>query len=182
MENVKTIYLTGYRSFELGIFQAKDPKITIIKKVLKSTLLQLIDEGVEWVLIAGNLGVEIWGAEVLFELQEEGYEIKLGVIFPFEDYGSQWNEANRLLLQNIKLKADYVNSTSAKPYENPSQLRSHTQFLLEHTQGAFFIYDEEFSGKTKWFFKDAKQKEETSSYFILQIDMDELQNIDENEY
>ena len=29
--NDKTLYVTGYRSFELGIFQGKDPKITVIK-------------------------------------------------------------------------------------------------------------------------------------------------------
>lgn len=37
MEMIKTLYVTGYRGFELGIFQGKDPKITVIKNVLKKS-------------------------------------------------------------------------------------------------------------------------------------------------
>ena len=53
---MKTLYFTGYRSFELGVFQEKDPKIKIIKKVIKMSLLSYIEQGLEWVLISGNLG------------------------------------------------------------------------------------------------------------------------------
>nr|OTP53165.1 hypothetical protein A5881_000062 [Enterococcus termitis] len=30
MENVKTLYVTGYKSFEIGAFQDNDPKITAV--------------------------------------------------------------------------------------------------------------------------------------------------------
>ena len=66
--NDKTLYVTGYRSFELGIFQGKDPKITVIK-MSKKELASYIETGVEWILISGNLGVELWTAEVVGELK-----------------------------------------------------------------------------------------------------------------
>lgn len=75
--------VSGYRSFELGVFQEKDPKIKVIKKVLKTTIQQYIEEGLEWILIGGNLGVEVWAGQVVVELQKEYPELKLGIIFPF---------------------------------------------------------------------------------------------------
>ena len=55
------------------------------------------------------------------------------------------------MLQRVQMRADYVNATSHQPYKEPSQLRNHTQFLLEHTDGALLLYDEEFPGKTSFF-------------------------------
>lgn len=58
--------------------------MTYIKRAIKKQLLSLLDEGLEWVLISGQLGTELWAAEVVYELQEEGFEhLQLGVITPF---------------------------------------------------------------------------------------------------
>ena len=60
MDKSKVIYVSGYRSFELGVFKENDPKIQVVKNVLKKELRQLAEEGLEWVLVSGNLGVELW--------------------------------------------------------------------------------------------------------------------------
>ena len=39
MDTIKVMYISGYRSFELGIFKDNDPKMTVIKKVLKNECL-----------------------------------------------------------------------------------------------------------------------------------------------
>ncbi|MFV0557630.1 MAG: DUF1273 domain-containing protein [Enterococcus sp.] len=176
MTALKTIYLTGYKSFELGVFTDKDPKIQVVKNALKNHLSQLVEEGLEWVIAAGNLGVELWGAEVVFELQATYPELKLALIFPFAEFGSQWNEANQAQLAKIKAQAAYVNTTSQRPYQNPQQLKNHTQFLLTHTDGALLVYDDEFEGKTKFFLKDAQDFAEKNEYFVTKITMDDLQN------
>ena len=36
-----SLLVTGYKSFELGIFKDKDPKVTIIKKAIKSFITYL---------------------------------------------------------------------------------------------------------------------------------------------
>lgn len=98
------------------------------------------------------------------------------IIYPFQGFGENWNEANQQMLQRVQMSADYVNATSHQPYKEPSQLRNHTQFLLEHTDGALLLYDEEFPGKTSFFLKDAKKYREDHPYEIDQITMDDLQN------
>lgn len=173
---IKTLFVTGYRSYEMGVFKEDDPKVAVIKNVLKKRLVEYLEEGLEWVLTGGNLGVEIWAAQVALELKTEYPDLKVGIIFPFLEFGNQWKENNQALLQGVKTGVDFVEATSHKPYENPQQLRNHTHFLLEHTGGVLMVYDEEFPGKSQYFLKDAENFSTKISYQIDKITMDDLQN------
>ena len=59
-----SLLVTGYKSFELGIFKDKDPKVTIIKKAIKRDFKRFLDDGVDWMIFTGNLGFEFWALEV----------------------------------------------------------------------------------------------------------------------
>lgn len=173
---MSNLIISGYRSFELGVFKEDDPKIIVIKKCLKENLINLIENGVEWILVGGQSGVEQWSAELVNELKTDYPEIKLGVIFPFYEFGSNWNEQNRMKLEKIKGYADYTDSTSHKPYENPLQLRAHQQFLLDHSDEALLVYDPEFEGKTKYLYEAIQRKADQVNYPCSLIDFDQLQN------
>ncbi|WP_165006670.1 MULTISPECIES: DUF1273 domain-containing protein [unclassified Enterococcus] len=179
MDSIKVIYVSGYRSFELGVFKDDDPKIKVIKKVLKKELQQFAEEGLEWVLTSGNLGVETWTTEIAAELKEDYPELKLGIIYPFADFGSGWNENNQEKKRLAEQVADYVESVSHQPYRSPGQLRNHTHFLLEHTEGCLMIYDPEYPGKSQFFFQDAQKYQLDHPYEIRSISMDDLQNFSE---
>lgn len=176
MNSIKTIYVSGYRSFEIGVFQENDPKIEIIKNSLKKELISYLEDGLEWVIVSGNLGVELWAAEVVGELKKEYPALKLGVIFPFKVFGSNWNEKNQQSLEKINEWADYINSVSHQPYQSPAQLKGHTRFILEHTGGSLLVYDQEYEGKTLFFLREAERFSEGIPYDIRLITMDDLQN------
>lgn len=176
MQMIQTMVITGYRNFELGVFKEEDAKVKVIKKVIKDTLVQYLDAGLQWVLLAGNLGVELWSAQIIDELKKTYPVLKLALIYPYYSFGKQWNEKNQALLQSIEKQADYVDAVSHHEYQNPGQLKSHTHFLLTHSQATVILYDEEFSGKSKFFMHDAKKYQEEHDYFIHQITMDDLQN------
>ncbi|MCA9766284.1 MAG: DUF1273 family protein, partial [Carnobacterium sp.] len=142
------LLVSGYRSFELGIFKDDDPKIAIIKKCLKEEIKAYIEEGVQWILTTGQFGVEQWTIEVVEELKIDYPEVKQGIIFPFMEFGSNWNEKNQLALMKLKETVDFVDSVSHKPYKDPSQLKNHQSFLLQKTQAALLVYDPENEGKT----------------------------------
>ena len=74
---VKTVYVTGYKSFELNIFKDDAPEVSYLKKFISHKLEQLLDEGLEWVLIQGQMGIELWTAEVVFRLKERLSRIKV---------------------------------------------------------------------------------------------------------
>lgn len=130
------ILVTGYKSFELGIFDDKDKKIGIIKKALRKDLVAYLDEGVDWFILTGNLGFEYWALEVLNELKQD-YPLKTATIFPFENHGSQWNEKNQEKLALFKA-SDFV-KFSFPSYESPQQFKQFKQFLIENTQGAYLF-------------------------------------------
>ena len=61
----------------------------------------MIEDGLEWVLISGQLGVELWAAEVVFDLQMEFPDLKLAVITPFLDQEASWNEKNKEWYESV---------------------------------------------------------------------------------
>src|SRR5690242_15642689 len=89
---VKTVLVTGYKASELGIFSLKHPGIGIIKKALKKQILALLEEGLEWVIVSGQWGVELWAAEAVLELKENGHELQLAVITPFLEQQENWSD------------------------------------------------------------------------------------------
>lgn len=56
---VKIIYITGYKSFELNIFKDDAPEVYYLKQFIRHKLINYLDEGLEWVLIQGQMGIEL---------------------------------------------------------------------------------------------------------------------------
>ncbi|MGO2890571.1 DUF1273 domain-containing protein [Enterococcus devriesei] len=178
-ETIKCLYVTGYQSYELGIFNEKDPRVQVIKNVLKRELTALIENGLEWVMISGSLGTEAWTGQVVNELKVDYPELRLAIIFPFENFGSNWKEQNQLILSELVQRADFVESVSHHPYQNPGQFKNHVSFLLEHTDAALVVYDTEYPGKSKFFLGDVEKYQLKNSYDLLTITMDDLENSSE---
>lgn len=168
---MKTLLITGYTAFDLGIFDEKDIKIKIIKKAFQKRLEAYLDKGLKWVIFTGNLGFEYWALQVSKELQTE-YDFHIASIFPFETQGKNWNEANQAKLREFK-DVDYV-KYAYEDYENPSQFRQYNDFLLENSDGSLVLYDEENETKLH-FITDMMQK--TSNYNMELIRFEDLQEI-----
>lgn len=150
------ILVTGYKSFEVGVFTDKDPKLAVIKTAIRKDLVRLFDQGVDWLIFTGNLGFEVWVLEIALELKEE-YGVKLATLFAFEDQGKHWNEGNQAHLSKFR-SLDFV-KYSYSHYESPAQLRFHNQFLLENTSGAYLFYDEGHETNLKYLLAQIADKE-----------------------
>ncbi|WP_108671235.1 DUF1273 domain-containing protein [Peribacillus acanthi] len=172
---MKVLYLTGYKSFELGIFKNNHEGVNYIKKAIRKSLTPLIEDGLEWVLVSGQMGVELWGAEEVLSLKKEYPEIQLAVLTPYLKQEQKWNEQNQDYYHSIISKADYVDSISKKPYENPHQLRIKNHFLLNKSDALLIMYDEERPGSPRYTYEDAKKHKEQKDYPIFQITFYDLQ-------
>ncbi|NRD80526.1 DUF1273 domain-containing protein [Bacillus sp. BRMEA1] len=172
---MKVLTISGYKPFELGIFKKDHESVFFIKTALKKELSSLIDDGLEWVLISGQIGVELWAAEVVFELQLKYPELKLAVITPFLNQEDSWNENNREWYESILSQADFVDSITKKGYENPWQFRLKNQFFLEKSDGLLLLYDQEKEGSPKYLFELAHQFQENHEYMIRLITFYDLQ-------
>jgi uncharacterized phage-like protein YoqJ len=178
---IKVVGITGYKPFELGVFNRKHPGITYIKKAIEKQIIRLIDEGLEWIMISGQLGVEQWAAEVVFELQLDYPELKLAVITPFLDQEENWKEDNKETYEFILSQADYTNSITNKKYESPIQFRLKNKFFIDKCDALLIVYDEENVGSPQYIFKDAKIAFEKSDIELITINSYDLQTIVEEE-
>lgn len=96
------LWLSGYRSYELGIFNEQDLKVKVIKAALKERLVAKLDQGLEWVITGPNLGVEQWGLEVVLELKKAYPDLKLALLEPYADFSSRWQEAKQVKLAQLR--------------------------------------------------------------------------------
>ena len=173
---MNTILVAGYKSFDLGVFSNKDPRLTIIKKAIERDLRRLFEEGVNWLVFLGTLGFEAWVLEVAFELKKD-YDFQMATIFLFENVGENWNEANQEMLARFK-QVDFV-KYAYPHYTNPSQLREYNQFLLENVDGAYIFYDPENETNLKHLYRMMLEKE---SFYVKKLSFDDLNDLAENFY
>ncbi|KAB2338276.1 DUF1273 domain-containing protein [Cytobacillus depressus] len=175
----KVAIISGYKPFEIGVFKMDDPAVQFIKKAIKNQLISLLEEGLEWVIISGQLGTELWAAEVVFELQLEDYpELQLAVITPFLNQEESWKEANKEWYESVLAQADFIDAVSKKPYEKPWQFRMKNQFFVEKSDTLLLFYDTEKEGSPKYLYEEAKRKQD---YDIRLISFDDLQALVEEE-
>jgi uncharacterized phage-like protein YoqJ len=181
---LQTLLVSGYKAHELGIFSDKHEGVYYIKKAIAQKLVSLLDEGLEWVIISGQPGVEMWAAEVVFELQTEFSDLKLAVLTPFLEQEARWKENVQEKYHEILAGADFVDSVSRKPYESPGQLRVKNQFLVQKSDAVLLLYDEEKDGSPKYYLDAAKQKQEMDNsyeiFYITPYDLDVL--VQEEQY
>ncbi|ARD47325.1 hypothetical protein SporoP37_03695 [Sporosarcina sp. P37] len=177
---MKRLLVSGYKAHELGIFNDQHPGIPIIKKALTDQLLPLLDQGLEWVIVSGQLGVETWVIECVWELQEDYPHLQYAVITPFLDQQAKWNETKQETYEQILALADYTVSLTNKPYEAPWQFVEKNKFLLRNSDALLLLYDEDNEGSPKFLKKMAEQLADTSNYELLTITADDLQLIAED--
>jgi uncharacterized phage-like protein YoqJ len=178
---IKVLAITGYKPFELGVFKNDHPAVMFIKAALKKELIPMMEAGLEWVLISGQMGVELWAAEVVFELKPEFPDVKLAVITPFLDQEASWSENNSEWYKSILAQADFIDSVTKKGYEKPWQFRLKNQFFIEKSDALLLFYDQEKEGSPKYIYEMAVQYQNKHSYPIQLVTFYDLQVIVEEE-
>lgn len=175
---MKRLWTTGYRAYELGVFDEKNPKVAVIKDVLQKQLRYQLDSTSEdfWLITGPQMGVERWSIESALTIKVDYPQLKIALMEPYTDFAARWNENNQARLAAIKAQVDFAGRVSEKKYESPEQLRAYQNFMLHYTDGALLIYDPEHEGKTVWDWRAINRyREQNADYSMRMIDFDELQ-------
>lgn len=177
---MKKLVITGYRATELGIFDKKHPGIQVIKTAIQDKLSQLAEEGLEWILVSGQQGVEVWAAEIVVELKKQGFPLKLSLTPPFEEFASRMKPEKQAEFQELILAADFYQPLTKGGYQGAWQFQERDKFLLRNTDGALIIYDEEQPASPKYFLELVKRYQERKPDFVLfQVDAYDLNEVGE---
>lgn len=177
---IKRLWLTGYRAYELNVYQPKDPKLKVIQLALKNALTTYLDDGLQWLITGAQMGAEQWGIQVATDLKKDYPELQIAAMLPFKDFGKQWNEANQAQLSQSLSKADFVGYVSQQTYQNPSQLKNYQYFMGQHTDGALLLYDPESPGKARYDYQYITERLQEQDYPLQLIDFYQLQDEAEN--
>lgn len=172
---MKNITITGNKPWELTIQHPEDKRIAIIKEAIKRKLLSFIDNGLEWVIMTGQVGVELWAAEVILDLKQD-YSIQLGIFPPFLEYESRWPDFYQASYQEVIQQADFYQPLYQKPYEGPYQLKNKDNWIIDKTDGACIMGDEDYLGSITFFTEKAKIAVTEKNYdviFITPFDLEE---------
>ncbi|WP_411953298.1 SLOG family protein [Alkalibacillus sp. S2W] len=173
---MKSIAIIGYKPHELNIFNEQDQKITVIQEAIKRQLVPLVEQELEWIVISGQPGVEMWAFDVVEQLKND-YDLKIAVIPPFQNQDQVWNEEKQQKYQTMLLKADFSQPLSQKSYEGPSQYQTRDKWLLNKTDGCLIVYEDEYGGSPKYFHQLVLQYQEQKDYEMFQINAFDLEEI-----
>lgn len=172
----KRIWVSGYRAWELNVYGDQDPKLAVIKYVLKAQLRQELDADMDWLITGGELGVEQWAASVGLSLKSDYPELQIAMMTPYADFGHQWQENNQATLATLQQQVDFARSTSTRPYESGRQLGAYNRFMAQHTDGAVFVYDPEFVGKPQYAWAAANAEANRREYPVRNVSMLDLED------
>ncbi len=175
--NLSRLWVTGYRSYELGIFDNHDKKRDVINYVLRKEITAEIENGVDWIITGGQMGIEQWTIEAANSLKSEyPDEFQVSMMVPFAEFSGHWNENNQAIYNQIKSQVDFFASTSNQPYNSPQQLRNYQEFMINHTDSALLVYDLDNPGKTQYDYNVIKNYADKHPYPYRLITFDDLQS------
>jgi|SRR5699024_3069506 len=170
---MKVLTVTGYKPMEINIFNEQDEKITYVKRALERRLIEFIEGGLAWVLISGQIGVEMWTADVVNSLKDK-YDINLAVIPPFENLSERWPEELQYKFSILKREADFYRPLYKGRYKGGYQFRVRDQWFVEKSDACLLLIDEENPGTVRYFRNVAKSYHNYPIYTITPFDLEEV--------
>lgn len=101
----QTACFTGHRKIPFGHAHG-------IKKRLKETVIELVNQGYRFFGAGGALGFDTMAAQTILELKKDYPHIKLILVLPCLSQADRWEEKDKIVYEDIKRKADKVVYTS----------------------------------------------------------------------
>lgn len=173
---MKVLTIAGNKPLELNISNEKDKRIFFVKMALKKRLISLIEEGLEWVIMSAQMGIELWAAEVVLELKEE-YPIQLGIFPPFLEYESRWPEMYQESFLHVTSEADFFQPLYNQSYKGAFQFINKDYWLIEKSDGCLLLADEDYPGSVGYFLEKVKKEQEQAEYYMTIITPNDLEDV-----
>ena len=132
------VCFTGHRPEKLTIPEKE------IKLFLEEQIQKAIKDGYITFLSGMARGVDIWAAESVLKIKEEGNPIHLICCIPYEKFEIRWSEEWQQKYAEIIRKADIITYTSHHYYNGCLQVRN--QFMVDRAARLIAVYNGEPGG------------------------------------
>lgn len=179
---IRNLFVTGYRAHELNIYDQKHRGIPYIRKALEEKIVPLAEDGLEWVITAGQYGVDLWACETVIDLKKRYPELKLSIVTAFLNPEEKWKEDKQTYYRRILQGVDYYGASSKQPYTSPRQFQIRDELLLRKSDAILLFYDEEMAeGSPKYIREKALRKHQEEGYGLIVIRPEDVERIAEEE-
>ncbi len=115
-----------------------------IRKDLEKETRQAIADGFNVFITGMARGVDIWAAQIVLRLREEGYSIKLICACPYVGFEAYWTQAWQTQYKNILAAADFVKYVCRSYSRSCFQIRN--EWMVNHAARVIAVYNGKKSG------------------------------------
>lgn len=134
----RRVCFTGHRPEKLSIPESE------IKEKLKIEILKCIQEGFNVFISGMARGVDMWAAEIVLHLRDNGYNIKLICGVPYKGFEDNWNNEWKLRYNKILSNSDLVRYIS--PYYSQRFFQIRNEWMVNHSAKVIAAYNEKSGG------------------------------------
>lgn len=149
------VSFTGYRPAKLPFHGESDPLCADLKKRINSMIEQLVKKGVRQFYTGMALGVDIWCAEAVLQLQKEYSDITLTAIIPCKGQEEKWKPAEKQRYRDVIDKCGQVICIS--PEYTDDCMHKRNRALVDICDILVAVFDGK-SGGTKYTVDYARKK------------------------
>ena len=96
------VCFTGHRPEKLTRYEKS------ITKDLEKEIRQAVADGLNVFITGMARGVDIWAAQIVLMLRDEGYDVKLMCACPYEGFERGWSQEWQKAYREIMVAADFV--------------------------------------------------------------------------
>jgi uncharacterized phage-like protein YoqJ len=139
--------ISGHSPNQLSFgFDEANSKCEKLKHTMLNETCKLIDNGVTEFLSGMSLGIDMWGAEIVIFLRNNGSKVRLKCILPCETQADKWSVSERERYFTILGKADDEYYISRHYTENCMHDRN--KYLVDYADIVLAIYNGKPHGNT----------------------------------
>lgn len=148
-EKRRTCALTGLHPRDLPFRDnADEASFHRLQKSMRQLLLLTITLGYEKFLSGGDMGADLWFAEIVNEMKNEHPFLELHFILPFETQANTWPEHWREKYYALLAKANDVETLQYR--YTPGCIQSRNRHLIDSASILVAVYDGKQRGSTAY--------------------------------
>lgn len=112
--------------------------------MLRAEIMQAINDGFTVFISGMARGIDIWAAEIVLELKQEGYPLRLICALPYDGFGDRWSVLWREKYQKILSQVDLVRVICKGYHKGCFQIRN--EWMVNHSARVIALYTGEPGG------------------------------------
>ena len=124
---------TGHRPEKLTMSEGK------IKAALETAIKAAIGDGYRTFISGMARGVDLWAAEIVLRLRDEGLPIRLICASPYEGFENRWRAEWRKMYRRVLSSADLVKFICSG--YNPSCFQVRNEWMVDHSARVIAVYN-----------------------------------------